>query len=73
MSKWISVKDRLPESSDGSVLAYFDHDGIDMVHIQECFDDITAGIVDGVQQYTKWYLNIGITHWMPLPEPPEQS
>lgn len=74
MSDWISVEDRLPESKDDSVLAYWaDNGGMDMVHIQDYFDDITAGIAeDGFTQlYTKWYISSGVTHWMPLPEPPE--
>ncbi len=57
MSEWISVEDRLPEIRDASVLAYWKHGGIDMVHIEEYFSDITSGI----------------THWMPLPNPPVAS
>lgn len=59
---WINVNDRLPEIRDDSVFAYFDHGGIDMVHIQDYFADITAGVIDGVQQYLKWYLHQGVTH-----------
>ena len=75
MNKWISVKDRLPKSKDDSVLVYFGDctiKGIDMVHIQDYFDDITNGL-DGYkkQLYTKFYINQGITHWTLLPEPPE--
>ena len=71
--KWVECKDRLPESKDDSVLVYFSELGsIDMVHIQDYFDDITNGIGDdGEQLYTKWYLTQNITHWMPLPTPPE--
>jgi hypothetical protein len=78
--KWVSVEERLPESEDNSVLVYFglpDHTGFcgyvaDMVHIQDYFDDITDGYDEhGNQLYTKWYLSRGITHWMPLPEPPK--
>ena len=72
---WISVEDRLPESEDNSVLVHFENGSIETVHIQDYFDDITAGIKDGIQQYTKWYLinNPKVTHWMPLPEPPENK
>lgn len=73
MSDWISVEDRLPEVRDDSVLAAFAHGGIDMVHIQEYFEPITNGVRDGVQQYTYWYLSQGITHWMPLPELPNEE
>ena len=72
MGEWIKCSDRLPEIKDDSVLAFFEaNGGIDMVHIKDTFDDITNGFDEhGVQLYTKWYLNIGITHWMPLPEAP---
>lgn len=73
--EWINVKDELPESRDASVLAYFSKTGsIETVHIQDYFDDITNGIdKHGNQLYTKWYKSQGITHWMPLPEPPERT
>ena len=42
-----------------------------MVHIQDYFDDITAGLDEnGNQLYTKRYIEMGITHWMYLPELP---
>lgn len=80
MSEWISVKNRLPELKDDSVLAYFgapDYSGycsygIDMVHIEEYFKDIQDGLdQDGNQLYSKWYVSAGLTHWQPLPEPPK--
>ena len=72
MKKWISVNDRLPEIEDDSVLVYFSHGGIDMVYIHDYFDSITCGVDGfGKQLYTKYYISIGITHWMPLPSPPE--
>ena len=72
MANWVCVNDKLPEIKDDSVLAYFsENGGIDMVHIEDYFADITAGISEsGEQLYTKWYLSQGVTHWMPLPEPP---
>jgi len=75
MSEWISVEDRLPELRDDSVLGYFsENGGIDMIHIEDYFEDITAGVnCEGVQMYTKWYISQGVTHWMPLPLPPKDN
>lgn len=59
MSEWISVKDRLPKS-DGFYLAWFTFE-------------------DGLHGYDIFYYNCGVslpsslTHWMPLPEPPESE
>ena len=75
LEKWISVDERLPESEDNSVLVWFEDPGsIDMVHIQDYFDDITAGVdKDGNQLYSKRYISHGVTHWMPLPAPPKAT
>ena len=73
--KWIACEDELPEIRDDSVLVYFPkYDCVDMVHIEDWFKDITAGLDDnGNQLYTKWYKSQGVTHWHPLPEPPTEE
>lgn len=72
--KWIKCSKELPELGDYSVLVYFsERGGIDVVHVEDYFGDITSGVDEnGNQLYTKWYLSRGVTHWMPLPEPPEE-
>ena len=69
---WTCVKDELPDISDNGVLVFFSYTGsIETVHIEDYFSDITAGVDDeGNQLYTKWYIPQGVTHWMPLPNPP---
>ena len=69
--RWISCEDRLPKDGDYSVMAFWNHGGMDMIHVQDYFQDITAGIDDdGNQLYVKRYLSHGVTHWMPLPDEP---
>lgn len=74
--EWISVKDKLPEITDASVLAHFQNGSIETVHIEDWFKDITDGLdEDGRQKYTKWYLKASntITHWAPLLMPPIEA
>lgn len=74
MNNWIKCSDSLPELKDDSVLVYFSNGGIDMVHIQDYFADITNGVdMNGNQLYSKWYTRQGITHWMALPDSPEKE
>lgn len=60
MSDWISVKDRLPEPLEDVLVCYAG--GI--VGIDWVYHDMRFA-----------YENIygGVTHWMPLPEPPEED
>lgn len=71
-NSWVDIHEREPELRDASVLMHFANGSIETVHIEDFFKPITAGIKDGVQQYTKWYLcsNPPCTHWMELPDPP---
>ena len=70
---WVECSDRLPELGDYSVLVHFKHGGIDIAHVEDYFADITAGIKEGRQLYTKWYKTQKVTHWMLLPEPPKEG
>lgn len=66
MSEWISVEEKLPEiiideNETCNCVLIYKKDGF------ECGSDF--------QVWNTKYLNINpsaITHWMPLPEPPEQ-
>ena len=72
MMGWIKCSEKLPELGDYSVLAYFaDNGAVEMVHVEDYFKDITAGIFSGEQLYTKWYIARKITHWHLMPEPPK--
>lgn len=74
--KWIDVNERLPERDGETVLCY----------VQNSSTDGVTCVVGCIQQRKHWFLQtceIGIatfpnhywkvTHWMPLPEPPEEG
>ncbi len=73
--EWVKCSDRLPELGDYSVLAYFsENGGMDMVHVEDYFKDITNGFDgEGNQLYSKWYLHQSVTHWHPMPDAPEND
>ena len=65
MSEWISVKDRLPEATNGMFLVCYRFMGKYSARMVVAwyggkFRDIETRIVD-------------VTHWMPLPAPPEEQ
>ena len=58
---WILCSERLPENGDYSVLCYFTNGSVEpvrMAHVQ----DWAEGKIDDI---------VSITHWMPMPSPPE--
>lgn len=78
--RWISVEDRLPETT-GRCLALFEDGRVADVGYDECIDDgcrfgewidifepRSLGFLD-----SEWNPHDGITHWMPLPEPPKDD
>lgn len=69
---WVDIHEQEPELKDGSVLMHFANGSTETVHIEDFFRPITAGVVDGKQQYTKWWMSHepACTHWMELPESP---
>lgn len=68
--RWISVNERLPESKTGFVMIHVDfHEPHTKAAIRLGWYDESDGL---------WRTQIGrlrrqweVTHWMPLPEPPE--
>ena len=63
---WISVKDRLPDV--GKEVLTYGSDGIkaDSYAFQSTISD--KPVFEG--DHNEY--NYGVTHWMPLPEPPKQ-
>lgn len=80
MSEWISVEDRLPESGQKVVAANI-LNGEVLDYATAYYFSIKHGAGWGVEDsaYTaenhdgpaSIYLDINITHWMSLPEPPK--
>jgi hypothetical protein len=67
LQEWISVKDRLPEQTDPAtaVLGITERG---RCHIVYYFKGVTS------EEFTGFYdicAKRGITHWMPLPQPPK--
>lgn len=65
MTDWISVKDRLPKAKE-TILAY-----------EAAFDSMSMAFR---LPNTEDFINVGdyytldaVTHWMPLPKPPEAT
>ena len=59
MSEWISVKERLPDE-DTWVLVY---------SRQGSYMNLKVDYIHG----GKWFNSMLVTHWRPLPEPPESA
>lgn len=62
MSVWVSVEDRLPEN-DSQYIAWVGERALTLFY---CDDGYWCEHYDGAC-YAEF-----VTHWMPLPEPPEQ-
>lgn len=75
--KWISVSERLPMGASGNdycedVIAYLKDNGEG--EAQVCTGWLNGDkwhlVACGEDHHTEWELG-AVTHWMPLPEPPE--
>lgn len=63
MSEWISVKDALPDAGTRNLTARYDY----VTNTQFC--DLLW--YDGFWWNRLFKGDFAVTHWMPLPEPPE--
>lgn len=67
--RWVSVKDKLPEV-DKQVLAY----GLEPSNIHDDGLPYKTAIYDGEDWISDHFCEssfVEVTHWMPLPEPPQ--
>ena len=73
MSKWISVKARLPDDSDELVLVIasgkFRNTTLDESFELACYYKDDGWVLESYPDME----NVRVTHWMPLPEPPKEA
>lgn len=68
-SKWISVKDRLPVNYQDIII--YSPDWSDEPMFARCVPD-NKGIKNFLSYEFEWDIVEGVTHLMPLPEPPKK-
>lgn len=75
MSEWISVKDRLPEKSQEVIVFCRTpglNDFVNTVYYSAKFQEFNwCDFMGDPPKSEKGYRDV--THWMPLPEPPEEK
>lgn len=85
--QWISVKDRLPVETHSLFWSFYEtkewnkamwREQSDKVIVAVVFRDGSRIVTTGETHDGDWYTSINrslepvVTHWMPLPEPPEE-
>ena len=86
--QWISVKDRLPEEHESMFYKFLGtpkwsnsmwKQESEKVLVYVSFPDGTGVVTTGCLHNSDWMTTVSkilpqtVTHWMPLPEPPERS
>ena len=71
VGKWISVKDRLPDYM-GEVLVIVSGKPHENITLDGAYEIAEYDPVEGwiLEMWPEWCSGV-VTHWMPLPEPPE--
>lgn len=65
--QWISVKDRLPEEDVDVAIGWFQKTASNKTFWTVDRDQLTNKVFSGWRVYPE------VTHWMPLPKPPEEK
>lgn len=72
-NEWVSVEDRLPTKS-GEYFAYTTDENINIIEFDEDYGEFgfrKEYYQDGAYLDSEWVKADWITHWMPLPTPPD--
>lgn len=71
MTEWINVKDRLPDDKEQYLICNESNFGkIDIAYYQPIGDKFSN--YEPFWQ-ARSHRSTGVTHWMPLPEPPKET
>lgn len=77
MGEWINVKDRLPEHDQRVLIFAESKENFDTIiqisHIGNVGLFPSTPIWDWIAPFQYFFMNYEITHWMPLPNPPERE
>ena len=73
VGKWISVKDRLPDYM-GEVLVIVSGKPHENITLDGAYEIAEYDPVEGwiLEMWPEWCSGV-VTHWMPLPDPPEED
>ena len=71
-SKWIPVTERLPDK-DGEYLVRFTDKAIANAEYESKYGSFGYWLDIMWDGDADWYPYVGVTHWMPLPEPPKEN
>lgn len=67
MSEWVKCSERMPEEGKDVIV----YDDLEQVH-EGCYFQYGDRTVWEIPSYNpSYYDEVNVTHWMPLPEPPE--
>lgn len=80
MDDWVSVEDRMPDPGEEVLVFAVSNDGYRSATIEKAEWGYTMRHLNKFSTYVDWkspwpyfFKNYTITHWMPLPDPPQED